>query len=84
MLGIYAHLLAIVLILSGTAALALIRGVGLGVGMFHPSSATIFASVGFSRRGSIIIRVVLFLLSGLLVAFSMSVLRFPFEGRGWE
>jgi hypothetical protein len=51
MLGIYAHLLAIVLILSGTAALALIRGVGLGVGMFQPSSATIFASVGFSRRG---------------------------------
>ena len=25
-----------------------------------------------------------FLLSGLLVALTMSVLGFPFEGRGWE
>ena len=46
MLRIYARLLAIVLVLSGTAALALIRGVGLGVGIFHLSSADIFASVG--------------------------------------
>lgn len=90
MLRIYARLLAIVLVLSGTAALALIRGVGLGVGIFHLSSAAIFASVGFSRRDSAIIRGVvgtmgvLFLLSGLLVAFSMSVLGFPFEGRYWE
>jgi hypothetical protein len=52
MLGIYAHLLAIVLVMSGTAPLALIRGVGLGVGMFHPSSATIFAWGGIFAEGA--------------------------------
>jgi hypothetical protein len=50
----------------------------------------VFAYAGFSGRTSSIIRSVvgamglLFLLSGLLVAFTMSVLGFPFEGRGWE
>jgi hypothetical protein len=90
MLRIYARLLAIVLVLSGTAALLLIRGVGLGVGVFYLSSAAIFAWVGFSRRGPAIVRGVvaglgvLFLLLGLLAALIMSVLGFPFEGRGWE
>jgi hypothetical protein len=90
MLRIYARLLAIVLLLSATAALALIRGVGLGVGIFHLSSAAIFAWVGFSRRDSAIVRGVVagmgmfFLLLGLLVALIMSVLGFPFEGRYWE
>ncbi len=90
MVRIYARLVAIVLVLSGTAALALIQGVGLGVGIFHLSSAAIFAWVGFSRRDSAIVRGVvagmglLFLLSGLLVALTMSALGFPFEGRYWE
>jgi hypothetical protein len=90
MLRIYARLLAIVLVLSGMAALALIQGVGLGVGIFHLSSEAIFASVGFSRRDSAIVRGVvagmgvLFLLLGLLLALTMSVLGFPFEGRYWE
>jgi hypothetical protein len=90
MLRIYARLLAEVLVLGGIAALALIRGVGLGMGMFYLSSAAIFAWIGFSRRDSAIIRGVvgtmgvLFLLSGLLVALTVSVLGFPFEGRYWE
>jgi hypothetical protein len=90
MLRIYARLVAIVLVLSGTAALALIQGVGLAVGIFHLSSAAIFAWAGFSRRDSAIVRGVvagmgvLFLLSGLLVALTMSALGFPFEGRYWE
>ena len=90
MLRTYARLLAIVLVLSGTAALALIRGVGLGVGIFYLCSAAIFAWVGFPRRDSAIVRGVvagmgvLFLLLGLLLALTMSVLGFPFEGRYWE
>jgi hypothetical protein len=60
------------------------------VGIFHLGSAAIFAYAGFSRRDSDIIRGVvgmigvLLLLSGLLVALTVSVLGFPFEGRGWE
>ncbi len=90
MLRIYAGLLAVVLALSGIAALVLIRGMGLGVGIFHLSSAAVFAWVGFSRRDSAVVRGVvagmgvLFLLSGLLVALTMSALGFPFEGRYWE
>jgi hypothetical protein len=90
MLRIYSRLLAVVLAMSGIAALVLIRSVGLGVGIFHLSSAAIFAYGGFSRRDSAIIRGVvgtmgvLLLLSGLLVALTMSFLGFPFEGRGWE
>jgi hypothetical protein len=90
MLRIYARLLAVVLVLIGIATIVLIRGVGLGVGIFYLCSAAIFAWIGFSRRGSAILRGVvgtmgvLFLLSGLLVALTMSVLGFPFEGRGWE
>jgi hypothetical protein len=90
MVRIYARLVAIVLVLSGTAALALIQSVGLGMGIFYLCSAAIFAWVGFSRRDSAIVRGVvagmglLFLLSGLLVALTMSALGFPFEGRYWE
>ena len=91
MLLIYTRLLAIALTLSGIAAFViLIRGVGLGVGIFYLCSAAIFAWVGFSRRDCAIVRSVvagigvLFLLSGLLVALIMSILGFPFEGRYWE
>jgi hypothetical protein len=90
MLRIYAHLFAVVLALSGIAALVLFRGVGLAVGIFYLCSAAIFAWVAFSRRDPTIVRGVvagmgvLFLLSGLLVALTMSILGFPFEGRYWE
>ncbi len=58
--------------------------------VLYLSSAAIFAYAGFSRRSFAIIRSVVaamgsfFLLSGLLVALTMSILGFPFEGRGWE
>ena len=90
MLRFYARALAVLLALSGIVFLVRVAGVGLGVGIFHLSSAAIFAYVGFSRRSSAIIRGVvgglgvLFLLSGLLVALTVSFLGFPFEGRGWE
>ena len=91
MLRIYARLFAVVLALSGIAAFViLIRGVGLGVGIFYLCSAAIFAWVGFSRRDCPIVRGVvagmgvLFLLLGLLVALTMSILGYPFEGRYWE
>ena len=90
MLRIYACVLAVVLALIGITVLVRIPGVGLGVGIFHLSSAATSAYVGFARRDSAIIRGVvggigmLLLLSGLLVALTMSLLGFPFEGRGWE
>jgi hypothetical protein len=90
MLRFYARALAVVLALSGIAFLVRAAGVGLGVGILHLSSAAIFAYVGFSRRNSAIIRGlvaglgVLLLLSGLVVALTVSFLGFPFEGRGWE
>ena len=90
MLRIYAQLLAVVLALSGMAALVIFRGVGLGVGIFYLCSAAIFVWVGFSRRDCTVIRSVvagtgvLFLLLGLLVALTLSILGFPFGGRGWE
>jgi hypothetical protein len=90
MLRIYTQFLAVVLALSGVAALVIFRGVGLGVGIFYLCSAAIFAWVGFSRRDCTVVRSVvagtgvLFLLLGLLVALTLSILGFPFEGRGWE
>jgi hypothetical protein len=90
MLRIYARLLAVVLTLSGMATLVIFRGVELGVGIFYLCSAAIFAWVGFSRRDCTVVRSVvagtgaLFLLLGLLVALTMSILGFPFEGRVWE
>ena len=90
MLRFYARALAVLLILSSIVFLVRVAGMGLGVGIFHLSSAAIFAYVGFSRRNSAIVRGVvgglgvLFLLSGLLVALIVSFLGFPFEGRGWE
>ena len=53
-------------------------------------SGAIFAYAGFSRSNSAIIRSVLaamglfWLVSGLLVALTMGIVGFPFEGRGWE
>ncbi len=90
MLRIYARVWAAVLAVIAIAAAVRISRVGLGVSVLYLISAIIFAYAGFSRRTSTIIRSVvaamglLFLLSGLLVALTMSVLGFPFEGRGWE
>ena len=90
MLRIYARVGAAVLAVIAMAAAVRISRVGLGVSVLYLSSAAIFAYAGYSRRSSMIIRSVvaamgLFLLiSGLMVALSMSILRFPFEGTGWE
>jgi uncharacterized membrane protein len=94
MLRIYARILAAVL---GVIAIAAARrmtgagllGAGLGTGVLYLGSAAIFAYAGFSLRNAATIRIVvaamgcLFLLLGLLVAVAMSILGFPFEGRGW-
>jgi hypothetical protein len=94
MLRIYARILAAVL---GVIAIAAVRrmtgagllGAGLGTGVLYLGSAAIFAYAGFSLRNAATIRIVvaamgsLFLLLGLLVAVAMSILGFPFEGRGW-
>jgi hypothetical protein len=90
MLRIYTRVWAAVLAVIAIAAAVRISRVGLGVSVLYLSSAAIFAYAGFSRRTSTIIRSVVaamgtfFLLSGLLVAFTMSILGFPLEGRGWE
>ena len=90
MLRIYARVLAAVVAVIAVAAAVRISIAGLGVSVLYLSSAIIFAYAGFSRRISTIIRSVVaamglfFLLSGLLVALTMSILGFPFEGRGWE
>jgi hypothetical protein len=90
MLRIYARVSAAVLALIAIAAAVRISRVGLGVSVLYLGSAAVFAYAGFSGRTSTIIRTAVaamglfFLVSGLLVAVTMSVLRFPFEGRGWE
>ena len=94
MLHIYARILAAVL---GVIAIAVARrmtgtgllGAGLGAGALYLGSAAVFAYAGFWLRNAATIRIVvavmgsLFLLLGLLVALAMSILGFPFEGRGW-
>ena len=90
MLRIYVRVVATALGVIAVAAAVRISRAGLGVSVLYLSSAAIFAYAGFSRRTSTIIRSVVaamglfFLLSGLLVAFTVSVLGFPYEGRGWE
>jgi hypothetical protein len=90
MLRIYTRVVAAVLgVIAVAAALRVSRG-GLGVSVLYLGSAAVFAYAGFSRRDSAIIRSVVaaigsfILLSGLLVALTMSILGFPFEGRFWE
>jgi hypothetical protein len=90
MLRIYARVWAAVLALIAIAAAVGISRVGLGVSVLYLGSAAVFAYAGLSGSTSTIIRSVLaamglsILLLGLLVAFAMGVLGFPFEGRGWE
>jgi hypothetical protein len=90
MLRIYVGVVATVLGVIAIAAAVRISRAGLGVSVLYLISAAIFAYAGFLRRTSTITRSVVaamglfFLLSGLLVALTMSVLGFPFEGRGWE
>jgi hypothetical protein len=90
MLRIYARVWTAVLALMALAVAVGILRLGLGVSVLYLGSAAVFAYAGFLGRTSTIIRSVVavmglfVLLSGLLVAFTMSVLGFPFEGRGWE
>jgi hypothetical protein len=90
MLRIYARILAVVLALAGIAALESLLKVGRGVGILYLSLAALLAYVAFPQRDSAILRSVvggigfLFFSTGLLVALTMSVLGFPYEGEGWE
>jgi hypothetical protein len=90
MLRIYARVVAAVLGVIAIAPAVRISSAGPGVSVLYLSSAAIFAYTSFSRRNATIIRSIVaamglfFLLSGLLVALTMSVLGFPFAGRGWE
>jgi hypothetical protein len=90
MLRIYARVSAAVLAVIAIAAALRISSAGLGLSVLYLSSAAVLAYAGFSGRSSTIIRSVvaamgLFLLiSGLLAAFTMGLLGFPFKGRVWE
>jgi hypothetical protein len=90
MLRIYARVVAAALAVIAVVAALRISRVGLGLSVLYLISAAIFAYAGFSGRTSTSIRSVVaamglfLLLSGLMVALTMSVLGFPFEGRGWE
>jgi hypothetical protein len=90
MLRIYARILAVVLALAGIAALESLLIVGRGVRILYLSLAALLACVAFPQRDSAILRSVvggigfLFFSTGLLVALTMSVLGFPYEGEGWE
>jgi hypothetical protein len=90
MLRIYARILAAVLSVIAIAAAVRMSRAWLGVGVFDLVSAVVFAYAGLSLRNTTTIRVVvavmgsIFLLSGLLVALTMGILGFPFEGKGWE
>jgi hypothetical protein len=90
MLRIYARVLAAALVVIAVAAAVGIPNGGLGVSVLYMVSAAVFAYAGFSRTVTAIVRAVVavmgafFLVSGLLLALAMSVLGFPFGGRGWE
>ena len=90
MLRIYARVLAAVLVVIAVAVALRIPSAGRGASVLYVGSAAIFAYAGLSRSSSAIIRSVVasmgvfFLLLGVLVALLMSILGFPFEGRGWE
>src|SRR5215212_6551588 len=89
MLRIYARILAAVLGVIALAAAVRISRAWVGVGVFDLVSAGVFAYAGLSQRNAATIRVVVavmgsfLLLSGLLVALTMGILGFPFEGNGW-
>jgi hypothetical protein len=89
MLRVYARVLAAFFVAIAMAAAVTMPSVGLLVGVVYLLAAAVFAYAGFSLRNAATIRIVvavmgsLFLLLGLLVALAMSILGFPFEGRGW-
>ncbi len=90
MLRIYARVLAAALgVIAVVATLRMSRG-GLGVSVLYLVSAAVLAYAGFSRKDAAIIRSIVaaislfFLLSGSLVALTMGILNFPFEGKLWE
>ena len=87
MLRTFAHILAAVFGVIAVATVLRISSGGLGV--LYLGTAAVFSYAGFSRRDTAIIRTIVaaigsfFLISGLLVALTMSILGFPFEGRFW-
>jgi hypothetical protein len=89
MLRVYARVLATFFVAIAMAAAVTMPSVGLLVGAVYLLAAAVFVYSGFSLRNAATIRIVvavmgsLFLLLGLLVALAMSILGFPFEGRGW-
>jgi hypothetical protein len=91
MLRIYARILVAVFGVIAIVAARRMTSAGLGTGVvLYLGSAAVFAYSGFWLRNAATIRIIvavmgsLFLLLGLLVALAMSMLGFPFEGRGWE
>src|SRR5919206_21144 len=89
MLRIYARVLAAVLLVIAAAAAVRIPNEGLGVSVLYVGSAAVFAYAGFRRGEAALVRSVvaamgtLLLVFGLLLALTMGVLGFPFEGRYW-
>ncbi len=90
MLRVYTRLLTVVLALIGIAALGGVLAVDPAAGILYLGSVGILAYASSYRRDPEIIRVVvggmgaLFLFLGLFLAFIMSVLGFPYQGRLWE
>ena len=90
MLRIYARVSTAALTVIAIAVAVRMTSAGLGASVLYVGSAVVFAYAGFARRDSTIVRSVVaamgsfFLLLGVLVALLMSILGFPFEGRGWE
>ena len=90
MLRIYARVLAAALVVTAAAIAIRIPHEGLGLSMLYVGSSCVFAYAGFRRGDPMIVRTLVaamgsfFLVTGLGVALTMSVVGFPFGGRGWE
>ena len=91
MLRIYARVLAAALVVTAAAIAVRIPNEGLGLSVLYVGSSCVLAYAGFRRGGEAgVIRTLvaavgsLLLVTGLAVALTMSVLGFPFGGRGWE
>ena len=90
MLRIYARVLAAALVVTAAAIAVRISNEGLGLSVLCVGSSCVLAYAGFRRGEAAVIRTLvaavgsLFLVTGLGVALTMSVLGFPFGGRGWE
>jgi hypothetical protein len=90
MLRIYARVLAAALVAMAVLAAVGLPNGGLGVSVLYVGLGAVFAYAGFRRGEAAITRSVVaimgsvLLVSGLLLALAMGILRFPFGGKGWE